>query len=91
MTRFFVVTQGAVDVLSDTGDEVSYRYRKDRHFGTAGISSASLSISTLRAATDETHGTKVVAIPMELYDDIAAETGLTSEHIALLVAEADGG
>jgi ABC-type lipoprotein export system ATPase subunit/CRP-like cAMP-binding protein len=90
MTRFFVVTEGAVDVMSDTGEETSYRYRTGRHFGAAGHSNAGVSISTLRAASDEPDGTTVAAIPMELHDEIATETGLPSEHIALLVAEANG-
>ena len=87
VARFYVVMRGAVDVMSDDSDDVAFRYRQGRHFGTTGLSSDGRSIALLQAATDERDGTGLIAIPSELHQDITASTGLTDDHLALLVQE----
>ena len=91
MTRFYVVTEGAVEVISEGAVDVAFRYRTGRHFGATGLSRDGRSIATLRAATDEAKGARMVAIPSQLHENIVTSTGLADDHIALLVAEANDG
>ena len=87
---FCVVAEGVVEVMTDGGEAVAFKYRKGRHFGTTGLSHGGRSIAMLRAAPDERDGTTIVAIPSEVHKRIVAETGLTNHHVALVLAEADG-
>ena len=91
MTRFYVVAEGAVEVMSEGAEDVAFRHRAGRHFGTAGLGHNGRSIALLRAATDEPKGTTIVAIPNHLHESIVTSTGLADDHIALLIAEASDG
>ena len=86
---FCVVADGVVEVMDGGGDSVAFRYREGRHFGTTGLTHDGLSIATLRAGHEGPTGATIVAIPASVLEDVVASTGLSHQHIGLLLAEAD--
>jgi ABC-type lipoprotein export system ATPase subunit/CRP-like cAMP-binding protein len=89
--RFWVVTEGVVEMTHVGQTDIAFTYRQGGHFGTSGLSHDGRSIATLRAAPDRVGETRLASIPAALHRQLATRAGLSDALVALLVAEAESG
>ncbi len=85
--EFYVVLQGAVEVMAGDGKSVAYRYRSGRHFTAGALGGGGRTIGLVRAAPEEKDGTTVVTIPMSVHGEMRIDTGFDDDHIAVLLRE----